>query len=1151
MDPNSSNHKLEHTLEQSRWLKALAVHLVGPDNAEDLLQDAWVRALERPPRQSKVPPSWMARVLTNLGLNSKRKDQRRRRREILAAQEQTSEMLASDEAVEVLQVHEQLVHALRDLREPYRTAVILRFYEGLSSKQIAKRLQVPPSTARNRLAKGLAELRRILESRHGADWRDSTLTALFLTPGSLVPPSVAAIGLETVLMTMNSKLIVGVGAIALIVGFFFWPENTGTETENADGIQEAELLSEIQAEVQPSELALLEKQESEVDIRAEAAAPNFGVKLRIVDETGTAIPSARIRVFKTNRGARSLSRRPIDIYFPNMDPDVIAITNQEGIATIGDLPRRTDLAFFADASGFAGRVRVENLSADPAAIDLGDWILESGRFLALQFVDSKGNSIPSARVECIGRTPQLEFTMLNSLAFTDENGVAFFENLNKSANLILTDPAGFLSYQERDFTVFDQPTASRRIVLERGGSIELTVYEEDGSPAKGVGVYKEVGGFQTPLVRLQPHLTSFQGVTAADGKFLVSGLEEERASHGIAIRRGQAWAASAGMKAGEKLNLVVPGVHEINGRILLRNNTPAAGGTVILINENEPSLPPDFECELGDDGSFSTTLSTGSYRIASFHKSGTLMKSTGVLLEENIDLGDLHLADPTALVLRIENGSGEGLPAAKVSFPLPQWATTRPNPGNSSDIQGMLFFSSNPLLNKAGLASGEVGVWNISHLPTGSFTFQITCPGYQAKDLQVELAAGQTVHETIQLEATAELILSVMNSDGRPASGVSVAVSPAGHDSQWQANGLQKPKYLPQNSQTDKDGKAHFKNIGVGSWNIGRWLPSRSGFFWGTTLINPGSNHFQIQMPELHGVEFKVVGPNGPVPETPVRLRRKLPKTDPISPITEYDRGGYRSTTDQNGICTHKELEADEYQIQIFPPGLFPLQEEIQINASSTSFTFRFTGTSISGAIANAPQGSRVYLANFLNEPDEQEQALLLVRSQYWDSDADDIIAIGSNLRHGMTSPDSQGFFEFNGVPDGIYYLIARAPGYIAANPRRIHVKGEDLSNQNFVLAQAGSVSVELTGMTEFRRRHPETQLYLEVSSLSGKRVSSNPPLITQDGKYSFSPLESGEAIVSMRYWNNVTMTKGETIPVVVIPGQASVVRVDARNFSP
>ncbi len=87
--------------------------------------------------------------------------------------------------------------------------------------------------------------------------------------------------------------------------------------------------------------------------------------------------------------------------------------------------------------------------------------------------------------------------------------------------------------------------------------------------------------------------------------------------------------------------------------------------------------------------------------------------------------------------------------------------------------------------------------------------------------------------------------------------------------------------------------------------------------------------------------------------------------------------------------------------------------------------------------------------------------------------------------------------------------------------------------------------------MTEFRRLHPETQLYLEVSSLSGKRVSSKPPLITQDGKYSFSPLESGEAIVSMRYWDNVTMTKGDTITVVVMPGQSSIVKVDAKNFSP
>ena len=51
------------------------------------------------------------------------------------------------------QAREQLVRAVLSLDEPFRTVVLLRYYEELSASEIARRLAVPSATVRTRLAR--------------------------------------------------------------------------------------------------------------------------------------------------------------------------------------------------------------------------------------------------------------------------------------------------------------------------------------------------------------------------------------------------------------------------------------------------------------------------------------------------------------------------------------------------------------------------------------------------------------------------------------------------------------------------------------------------------------------------------------------------------------------------------------------------------------------------------------------------------------------------------------------------------------------------------------------------------------------------------------------------------------------------------------
>src|SRR6185312_17482136 len=56
-----------------------------------------------------------------------------------------------------------------ELAEPFRTTVILRYFEGLSAADIARRQRVPEGTVRWRLKTGLDRLRAELDRDSGGD----------------------------------------------------------------------------------------------------------------------------------------------------------------------------------------------------------------------------------------------------------------------------------------------------------------------------------------------------------------------------------------------------------------------------------------------------------------------------------------------------------------------------------------------------------------------------------------------------------------------------------------------------------------------------------------------------------------------------------------------------------------------------------------------------------------------------------------------------------------------------------------------------------------------------------------------------------------------------------------------------------------------
>ncbi|MCW8133357.1 MAG: RNA polymerase sigma factor [Planctomycetota bacterium] len=141
--------------------QALAI-LGNQADAEDVAQDTLCRAyqemhtLKDPARLG----AWLRAInrCKALDLLRKRKAQREERLGTGAQEALTKEMLPNRGATPaeghaVNDQAEQIFRAVESLPAPYREVLLLRYMEKLTLEEIARRLAIPPGTARSRMAR--------------------------------------------------------------------------------------------------------------------------------------------------------------------------------------------------------------------------------------------------------------------------------------------------------------------------------------------------------------------------------------------------------------------------------------------------------------------------------------------------------------------------------------------------------------------------------------------------------------------------------------------------------------------------------------------------------------------------------------------------------------------------------------------------------------------------------------------------------------------------------------------------------------------------------------------------------------------------------------------------------------------------------------
>ncbi len=346
----SASREVSELLERSGWAWRLARALTRDESeADDALGETRLAVARTGIEFGELAQAraWIARVLRNAVIHARRSDVRRTAREHRVARDEA--LPAAERVLEREESRRAVVVALLALPEPYRGTLIAHYYDGLTPSAIASREGAPPSTVRNRLARGRALLRRELERGGGREPRDwfAVVAPLLSQPEGVVLGGIA----------LGSKTVVAVAGVAFVtlLGSLAWrfageskrdaavelvaaaEVEPGTRSENSKG---APSDSPNQSATSPQRAAVVE---------APTTAPK-GVRVRTVDAAGAALPGAQI-AWRDAGGLAEYWRA----YYAGEAPDLEAWINAGGLTERADAAGELTVPFANRPLAVSGR----------------------------------------------------------------------------------------------------------------------------------------------------------------------------------------------------------------------------------------------------------------------------------------------------------------------------------------------------------------------------------------------------------------------------------------------------------------------------------------------------------------------------------------------------------------------------------------------------------------------------------------------------------------------------------------------------------------------------------------------------------------------------------------------------------------------------
>jgi len=268
-------------LAQEDFVRRLASGLLhDAAKVDDVVQEAWLRAIQRPPREPRALRSWLAKVVRNLVADQRSAEIARRRREHAAARAEA--IPSPDEIREREALRRRVVERALELAEPYRSTLILRFFENKKPAEIADQLGIPAATVRTRLKRGLDMLRARLDRDSGGDRRSWCLSLIPLARSRLAPAVSAAPVTLTIGAFAMKKSVLWVAASLLLLGSTpLWLPRTFSRAEPPRSFADTPSRSEPGSTGAPAE-----SRREPIAVRAPGAPVSEPVR-QIVNANGT------------------------------------------------------------------------------------------------------------------------------------------------------------------------------------------------------------------------------------------------------------------------------------------------------------------------------------------------------------------------------------------------------------------------------------------------------------------------------------------------------------------------------------------------------------------------------------------------------------------------------------------------------------------------------------------------------------------------------------------------------------------------------------------------------------------------------------------------------------------------------------------------
>jgi RNA polymerase sigma factor (sigma-70 family) len=851
----------EALLAHAGWVRDLARGLLrDPHSADDVVQETWLAALRRAPEDSSRLASWLARVARNFAGKRIRGDARRAGHERLAPEREPAPSPA--DLFERAALHREIVEAVLALDEPYRAAILLRYFEELTPRAIARRDGMPVRTVKTRLARGLEKLRSQLDARAGGN-REAWLGALVAftrEPFAVGPAATAA-----TLMSTNLKLWTVGSVLAAILAAIFvldrrsasvsGPSRTARSVLSPTSLAGAPAAPSALEAAQAEPPRSTEAQDGAAKPAADSGATSGTVpelRGKVTDSSGRPLRGVRIDVRQfEGRGFELLSARP-ELAVESL---AASITSDERGEFRVRLPPARPFDLCASLAGYADRRLPGRFAGEDVTVVLTAGVTIFGR------VTRTTDSAP-----CAGASIRAGPGMIRMdgepqfVAQTDESGAYRLEGLPPGELSLAVDSSGEIG----SFGVV--------VVASEGAAIERNFALVPGVLATGV-VTDAATGLPIAGAEVDSGKRASLGIarTDADGRYALRGIEcgsgriaSLRASApGFAVLHRQVEATPSEPL---RVDFELRAGRSASGRVIGPDDRPIVGALVMACGTGGSQNAKFYDekaVRTDADGRFRLAdLAGGAHHMLFLRKEGCGTKVFDFPSAEEsrdaVDFGDLRLPEPATVLGRVVDETGSPIPDAFVAIA-----------GSNSDALRFSDRETGYLFDRGlrrSARSDRAGRFSFTDLAPGSYTLTATAMKGSATTArgEIRIDEGETQEDLVLALTVGEVLEGkVLGPDGRPVTGMSV----------FAVREVETEAGVVMRSASDVsrgDGSFHLQGLEAAAYTVivePFIAPEENGALdlasarWGG--VRAGERHLALVLPAAAWIEGIVLDPEG------------------------------------------------------------------------------------------------------------------------------------------------------------------------------------------------------------------------------------------------------------------------------------------------